>query len=59
MFVMHHYLVPGFFFYGKSPRDERSRSRGNVATFVLGSLWVSRAVTVESRVAYFRIGEYL
>ena len=48
-----------FFFYGKSPRDERSRSRGNVATFVLGSLWVSRAVTVESRVAYFRIGEYL
>ena len=47
------------FFYGKSPRDERSRSRGNVATFMLGSLWVSRAVTVKSRVAYFRIGEYL
>ena len=48
-----------FFFYGKSPRDERSRSRGNVATFMLGSSWVSRAVTVKSRVAYFRIGEYL
>ena len=47
------------FFYGISPGDERSGSRGNVATFMLGLLWVSRAVTVKSRVAYFRIGEYL
>ena len=49
---------PGFF-YGKSPGVERSGSRGNVATFMLGALWVSRAVTVNSVVAYFRIGEYL
>ena len=49
----------GFFFYGKSPGVERKGSRGNVATFMLGSLWVSRAVTVNSGVAYFRIGEYL
>ena len=59
MFVMHHYLVPGLFFYGKNPGDERSGSRGNVVTFMLGSSWVSRAVTLKSGVAYFRIGEYL
>ena len=50
---------PEAFFYGKSPGVERKGSRGNVATFMLSSLWVSRAVTVNSRVAYFRIGEYL
>ena len=36
---------PEAFFYGKSPGDERSGSRGNVATFMLGSSWVSRAVS--------------
>ena len=34
-------------------------SRGNVTTFMLDSLWVSRAATVNSGIAYFRIGEYL
>ena len=57
MFVMHHYLVPGLFFMEKA-RGSRG-SRGNVATFMLGLLWVSRAVTVNSGVGYFRIGEYL
>ena len=57
MFVMHHYLVPGLFFMEKALGSRGSR--GNVATFMLGLLWVSRAVTVKSRVAYFRIGEYL
>ena len=56
---MHHYLVPRLFFMGKALG---TRGQGCVATFMLGSLWVSRAVTVKSGVAhftYFRIGEYL
>ena len=57
MFVMHHYLVPGLFFMEKALWSRGSR--GDVATFMLGSLWVSRAVTVNSGIAYFRIGEYL
>ena len=57
MFVMHHYLVPGLFFMEKALGSRGSR--GNVATFMLGLLWVSRTVTVNSRVGYFGIGEYL
>ena len=57
MFVMHHYLVPGLFFMEKALGSRGSR--GNVATFMLGLLWVSRAVTVNSGVGYFRIGKYL
>ena len=53
MSVMHHYLVPRLFFYGKSPGDERSGSRGNIATFMLGNMlgssWVGRAVNLVPR----------
>ena len=44
---------------GKAPG---TRGQGCVATFMLGSSWVSSAVTVKRGVAYFtyfRIEEYL
>lgn len=59
MFVMHHYLVPGLFFMEKALG---TRGQDRVATSQ-HSCWVrrgvSRAVTLKSGVAYFRIGEYI
>ena len=56
MFVMHHYLVPGLFFFMEKALGTRGQDR--VATSQHCGL-ISRAVTVNSGVAYFRIGEYL
>ena len=44
MFVMHRYLVSRLFFMGKA---QGTRGQGCVATFMLGSLWVSLAVGKE------------